>query len=664
MKPLFGINRKMWNIYIKQLGQHYLLSIGLILVIEILARHSVLLGISYVWDHPFLTLYSALMLTTVYATAFLFKRRKFVSMLVTVIVLMLGVVNWILLFFRITPLAATDFSLIASVFDIMSVYLPLWLMIVALTALVCIVWGIIWYSRKAKLEERYLQGAVILLLALVALTGTLMKIGDARGMLQTEFANLPDAYEDNGFVYCFARSLIDRGIEKPETYSEESVEHILETITSKDTVQMENTPNIIFLQIESFFDLSRVKNAVYSENPIPVFSSLLEEYPSGALTVPSVGAGTANTEFEVLTGMSIDYFGAGEYPYKTVLQETTCESIAYNLKKHGYHTTAIHNNTGTFYDRHKVYPNLGFDYFVSEEYMKGITYNSIGWAKDKILTQEIMQTLNTTERSDFIYAVSVQPHGKYPTEKMENPHIRVTGFSQDNEERANAFEYYVNEVHETDEFLGLLVSKLRDYKEPVILVMFGDHLPNLELTQEELKDGNLFETEYLIWTNKVQKAEKKFSDSQKDLHAYQLYAYVFQQLGINNGVLTKFHQKYSMEDIHLEQLETLQYDMLYGEREVFNGFNPYGKTTMDMGIIPIELHNVDVVGGSTYIHGDNFTEFSVVLVNEEAIESTFVNDNTLFVPDFEMEEMDRVCVAQMVGWNDELSRTQEIVFTK
>ena len=45
----------------------------------------------------------------------------------------------------------------------------------------------------------------------------------------------------------------------------------------------------------------------------------MKEYSSGYYKVPSVGAGTANTEFETITGMSLHYFGPGEYPYKSIL---------------------------------------------------------------------------------------------------------------------------------------------------------------------------------------------------------------------------------------------------------------------------------------------------------------------------------------------------------
>ena len=85
-----------------------------------------------------------------------------------------------------------------------------------------------------------------------------------------------------------------------------------------------------------------------SEDPIPNFRKMMNDYSSGYFKVPSVGAGTANTEFESITGMSMRYFGPGEYPYKSILKETTCESAPYVLKGLGYGTHAIHNNEANF----------------------------------------------------------------------------------------------------------------------------------------------------------------------------------------------------------------------------------------------------------------------------------------------------------------------------
>lgn len=68
------------------------------------------------------------------------------------------------------------------------------------------------------------------------------------------------------------------------------------------------------------------------------------------------------------------------------MQDKTCESVAYDLKDYGYAAHAMHNHTGSFYDRHKVFPNLGFDTFTSIENMRNIRRNERGWAKDAMLT--------------------------------------------------------------------------------------------------------------------------------------------------------------------------------------------------------------------------------------------------------------------------------------
>ncbi len=142
--------------------------------------------------------------------------------------------------------------------------------------------------------------------------------------------------------------------------------------------------------------MNTIIGAEYSEDPTPNFNRLSREFSSGELYVPSIGGGTANVEFEMLSGLNLDFFGAGEYPYSTVLQDTTCETIAYNLREQGYATTAMHNHTGTFYDRNEIYPRLGFEHFVSQEYMPYVTYTEVGWAEDVILVDEILKALEAT----------------------------------------------------------------------------------------------------------------------------------------------------------------------------------------------------------------------------------------------------------------------------
>ena len=133
--------------------------------------------------------------------------------------------------------------------------------------------------------------------------------------------------------------------------------------------------------------------------------------------------------------------------------------------------------------------------------MNHVETNEIGWAKDKILTKEIVRALSETEERDLIYTISVQPHGAYPVES-ETADIKVLSGIEDPALRGQ-MEYYATQIHEVDEFLRTLTDVLTTWEEPTVLVLYGDHMPSLEISKDmlDLSAGGLFETEYVIWSN-------------------------------------------------------------------------------------------------------------------------------------------------------------------
>ena len=81
----------------------------------------------------------------------------------------------------------------------------------------------------------------------------------------------------------------------------------------------------------------------------------------------------------------------------------------------------------------------------------------------------------TEDQADLVFTVSVQGHGKYPTEqKLEDPAITVRSCAD--EDYHYALEYYVNQVHEMDTFLGELVQSLEEQGEPTVLVLSLIHI--------------------------------------------------------------------------------------------------------------------------------------------------------------------------------------------
>src|SRR5699024_5865115 len=153
------------------------------------------------------------------------------------------------------------------------------------------------------------------------------------------FGNIAFAYEDYGLPYCFMASLFNTGIDEPNGYSQETMEAVSGDgeITKTETGRsQEDLPNVIFIQLESYFDVAEAEFFTTSEDATPNLHAMAEQYSSGYFKVPSVGAGTANTEFEVLTGMNMRYFGPGEYPYKTIVKFQPTESAATAFGALGY----------------------------------------------------------------------------------------------------------------------------------------------------------------------------------------------------------------------------------------------------------------------------------------------------------------------------------------
>lgn len=106
----------------------------------------------------------------------------------------------------------------------------------------------------------------------------------------------------------------------------------------------------------------------------------------------------------------------------------------------------------------------------------------------------------TPDQADLVYTITVQGHGDYPTEKIiADPEITVSG--ADTQEANNQWEYYVNEIHEVDKFIGNLTDMLSKRDEKTILVLFGDHLPTMGLEDSDMKSGDIFKTKYATWNN-------------------------------------------------------------------------------------------------------------------------------------------------------------------
>ena len=655
---------------IKYIGLMAICALAIYLYIELFARFttSPAEGFRWAFSHPVVFLYNALIIFATMTLALLFKRRRFVYFIIALIWIILGTVNGVILMNRMTPFTLYDLTNAADGLTIVSTYfskIQIILFVIAATLGIAALVMIFIRSEKWK-NINYKKSLAAILISAAAVGGATAGLINA-GVISTFFGNLNYAYRDFGMPYSFIATSTLAGISRPKGYSEEMIADLLEDKTGKgtETILKEKEdstdhPNIIVLQMESFTVAQDYANIEVSRDPTPVFNKLYKEYTSGTFTVPACGAGTANTEFEVLTGISAKFFGPGEYPYKGKLRKNVLESMAYVTRSHGYNTAALHNHRALFYNRNEVYANLGFNTFTSVEYMNNVSFTPTNWCKDKVLTGEIMEIMKSTEERDFLHVISVEGHGSYPTEQVfKNPYTEVTAADDYTKWR---YEYYLNECHEMDTFIGDLIDAIEESGEPTVMIVYGDHIPALDVKEENYKQNDLYSTRYVIWDNIGLPKEDR------DIHSYESGAMLLEDAGLaHEGIIFDYQQSNDPEkdETYLSDQEALAYDMLYGKHFAYGGKEPYDAVDMKMGHKSISIKDLVKIGDRFYIRGENFTERSIISIGGKQLSTVYLSPTLLALNEnIDPDDVDKLEVSQVdksketilttVGANEEL----------
>ncbi|MDD6667418.1 MAG: LTA synthase family protein [Lachnospiraceae bacterium] len=645
-------------------------SMFLDIVLEWLSRHSLIEALKFVVQHPIPFLYNSFIIFVVYSVAILFRRRTFVRRIVSGLFVTLGIINCVLLLNRVSPFGFSDLSMIGDLFTMKdSKYFSAWEAILAIVGLAVFAFFLVrLFIKGKKFKSKTPFWARLILVAALWIALPLSgKFLQSSGLIESYFGNLAQGYLDNGYIYGFATSMLDRGMRRPLGYSSKAVQQVLsDTDTDKTTItgqtgvddaDKKTGPNVIVVLLESFFDPTEVNYLSFSEDPIPFIHSLMQNYTTGHLTVPVVGAGTSNTEFEMLTGMSVSFFGPGEIPQKTVLKARSVESFADDMKMQGYSTHVVHNNGGNFYSRANAFSKMGFDTFTAKENLDITDYTPLGsWPTDDILIGATKDAMDSTKNRDFVYTITVSTHGNYPGYKViDNPAIKVTAKGKD-ESLQYKWEYYVNQVHTMDTWIKNYVEMLNSRGEDTLLVMFGDHLPTMGLTAGDMKENSIFKTNYITWNNFGLKKEDK------DLTSYQLVSDELGRIGIHTGTMLQFNQQMMKENIepgsieYTNRLNMLQYDLLYGNRYAYNGVNLYPSSDLVMGIRDITVNQAYSFNGKVHIYGTGFTKWCKVYVNGEQVDTDYISGECLTINDSDIKSGDSIVVSQ-VGSNSTVFRS-------
>lgn len=326
-------------------------------------------------------------------------------------------------------------------------------------------------------------------------------------------------YKKNGFLLSFSASIANLSVETPE-YNQPELAGLYDVPPpAADEPDIAAKPHIIAIMSESYTDFRNVRDIPVSEPVTPFYDSLMtrDNIISGNLLVSIFGGGTCNTEFEYLTGGSMLFLQDGIIPYGSYMKRPT-HSVPALLNAQGYRSVAVHPYIRTFWDRDTVYPNLGFDKFIS---MEGFEDPEIirTFISDRSCFEKVIEEFEATPDDErlFLYAVTMQNHFPYYVDEDQLTGLKyridlngLTGME--------SAEMYLSLLRQSDDALRELVEYFEEQDEPVILVFFGDHLPgnNQELMPfynylfgGEIANLNIvetrkmFETPFFIWSNTV-----------------------------------------------------------------------------------------------------------------------------------------------------------------
>lgn len=297
-------------------------------------------------------------------------------------------------------------------------------------------------------------------------------------------------YYANGFVNAFTINCLAMKVVAPEGYSQQSITEYLggytDTPAQPDkSEESSKSPDVIVILSEAFFDITTLKNTEFSQEPIQQFKTIAarENAYAGELVTSALGGGTVRTEFEILTGLTVDYLVNGTSPYLYVTDDI--ETYVSNYKDQGYFTKGIHTYNGDFYMRNTAYPHLGFDEFVSEDELK--LRDDSSWRRsyltDDTLVNEIIDTLEEhTDTPNFIFAITMENHQSYGKTEPEDIVVEVKNDKLDSK-ILDSVTTYTQGAYYADAALGKLADYIDSREKETVILFFGDHLPTLGSNQ-------------------------------------------------------------------------------------------------------------------------------------------------------------------------------------
>ncbi|KYK51877.1 hypothetical protein FBR6_0501 [Lactiplantibacillus plantarum] len=318
-----------------------------------------------------------------------------------------------------------------------------------------------------------------------------------------------EAVESNGPIINFVNNLNVTSMDKPINYSKKTMDKVVTKYTKYakklNKHRDANNTTVIFILSESFSDPTNVPGVKLNSDPIPYTRELMKNTNSGSMISDGYGGGTANMEYQALTGLSMGNFSATlPTPYTQLVPSQRKVFSINTLFDHSY---AIHPYSGTLYSREEVFKKMKFNDFyylnhgIPNNYTKKISKNP--YVSDKSTYKFLLDKLKTSPKNSFYQISTMQNHMPYNKDYYKNNDFKVTSHLSKNEK--SQVETYAQGLKYTDEANQYLLERLSKLKQNVSVVFYGDHLPGIyDHLNFQKYSVQAHETPYFIWSNHKQ----------------------------------------------------------------------------------------------------------------------------------------------------------------
>lgn len=330
------------------------------------------------------------------------------------------------------------------------------------------------------------------------------------------FSNLQVISMEKGYLLSFVSFIKMGQIRQPEGYTPELADEILEKadqerLIENSQIKTERMPNVIVIMDEAFADLPSIYGFETDQDVLPNIHALSENTIHGKLLVSVYGGGTANTEYEFLTGNSLHFLPMGCSPYVQYVGSHQ-QSLAWKLENLGYSAAAYHPYLAISYRRPEAYSHLGLAEFYSIEDELPYDKNLRTYVSDDADFKNVIHLYEQREQGKpfFLFNVTMQNHGGYSTDQ---PGVEVAVMPTAEELQETSFLEYLNLIHATDTAFQQLIDYFSEVEEDTIILMFGDHQPSTDQEINEtldqfllaqdggLKEERRYYSTFVMWAN-------------------------------------------------------------------------------------------------------------------------------------------------------------------